>query len=238
MTRIKGVLFDKDGTLIDFTASWGALTREIIALYAPEDPELAAALGSAIGFDTKTGRFLPGSPVVSGGADEVAALMGALLPGIAPREIEAEANRLAAVAPVEPAPMLAETVDRLAGMGVILGVATHDSEAAAHAHLAALGLGGRFVFVSGYDSGHGLKPGPGMAQAFCRAVGLTPPEIVMVGDSIHDLGAGRAAGAAAAIGVLTGPASEGELAPHADAVLDGIADLPEFLTRAFPAPAR
>lgn len=235
MTRIKGVLFDKDGTLIDFTASWGALTREVIAVYAPDDPDLAAALGAAIGFDVGTGLFLPGSPVVSGGTDEVAALMSALLPGIAAEEIEAEANRLAAEARVEPAPKLAETIGRLAAMGVSLGVATHDSEAAAHAHLDALGLTGRFAFVSGYDSGHGLKPGPGMAEAFCRAAGLSPADIVMVGDSVHDLGAGRAAGAAASVGVLTGPAAAAELAPHADVVLDGIADLPDYLTRRFPA---
>ncbi|WP_340109934.1 HAD family hydrolase [Pikeienuella sp. HZG-20] len=238
LTRIKGALFDKDGTLIDFTATWRGLVEGMIATCAGEDAALAADLGAAIGFDPATGLFLPGSPVVAGSTGEVAALMAALLPGTHADEIEREANRRAAAAAgVSPTPGLMAALARLAEMGLTLGVATHDSEAAAHAHTRALGLDGRFAFIAGYDSGCGLKPGPGMVRAFCRATGLSPSDVVMVGDSVHDLGAGRAAGAAAAIGVLTGPAPEAELAPFADAILDAVADLPDFLIRQFPAGA-
>jgi phosphoglycolate phosphatase len=52
----------------------------------------------------------------------------------------------------------------------------------------------------------------------------------MIGDSLHDLHAGRAAGMAV-MGVLTGPATEAELAPHADVVLPSIAALPAWLDR-------
>ena len=87
----------------------------------------------------------------------------------------------------------------------------------------------QFDFIAGYDSGHGHKPGPGMLLAFAAATGLEPGEIVMIGDSVHDLGVGPAAGAALTIGVLTGPAAHEDLAPHADHVLDSIADLPALL---------
>ncbi|WP_246209506.1 HAD family hydrolase [Pikeienuella piscinae] len=241
-TRIKGALFDKDGTLIDFTATWRGLVEGMIADYAGPDEALRAALGAAIGFDVTTGLFLPGSPVVAGSTGEVAALMAALLPRVPAAEIEAEANRRAAAAGagdsdamLAPTPGLDEALERLSGMRLALGVATHDSEAAARAHVRALGLERRFSFYAGYDSGFGLKPGPGMARAFCSATGFAPEEIVMIGDSIHDLGAGRAAGAAAVIGVLTGPATEAELAPHADAIIHAVADLPDFLIRRFPA---
>jgi phosphoglycolate phosphatase len=50
----------------------------------------------------------------------------------------------------------------------------------------------------------------------------------MVGDSTHDLHAGRAAGMVC-VAVLTGVADRDELAPHADVVLDTIADLPRWL---------
>ena len=50
----------------------------------------------------------------------------------------------------------------------------------------------------------------------------------MVGDSMHDLHAGRSAGMRT-IGVLTGPASRADLTPHADVVLDTIADIPDWL---------
>jgi len=52
--------------------------------------------------------------------------------------------------------------------------------------------------------------------------------VVMVGDSTHDLIAGRAAGMAC-VGVLTGTAVEGDLAPFADAVLPDIGHLPGWL---------
>jgi phosphoglycolate phosphatase len=52
----------------------------------------------------------------------------------------------------------------------------------------------RFDFVAGFDSGYGAKPDPGPLLAFARAVDLPPARIVMVGDSAHDMSAGRAAG--------------------------------------------
>ena len=50
----------------------------------------------------------------------------------------------------------------------------------------------------------------------------------MVGDSTHDLIAGRAAGMWT-VGVLTGIAATDELAPYADAVLPDIGHLPGWL---------
>jgi phosphoglycolate phosphatase len=50
----------------------------------------------------------------------------------------------------------------------------------------------------------------------------------MVGDSTHDLQAGRAAGMRC-VGVLTGMAPRDVLAPHADVVLENIGALPDWL---------
>ena len=51
----------------------------------------------------------------------------------------------------------------------------------------------------------------------------------MVGDSTHDLMAGRAAGMQT-LAVLTGAAGAGELAPFADHVLAHIGDIPGWLS--------
>ena len=58
----------------------------------------------------------------------------------------------------------------------------------------------------GFDSGFGAKPALGPLLAFATAMGLLPDQVVMVGDSPHDLIAGRAA-RMHTIGVLTGLAS-------------------------------
>ena len=234
MATIKGVLFDKDGTLIDFTATWREAVEKIANHLAECDVTLTTTLCDAVGYDIRTKVFLPGSPVVAGSVDLVAELMASILPKWSAAEIEDLANRTAlemGADDLAPVARLRETLVALREMGFSLGVATHDAEATAHANIKMLGVDDLFDFVAGYDSGHGHKPGPGMPNAFAKAISADPSETVMVGDSVHDLGAGRAAGCALSVGVLTGPATEAELAPEGDIVLPSIADLPDVLAQ-------
>jgi len=55
--------------------------------------------------------------------------------------------------------------------------------------------------------------------------GLSPSEVMVVGDNVHDLEMGRNAGAGHVIGVLTGTGGHEHLAPLADRVIDSIRDL-------------
>jgi phosphoglycolate phosphatase len=67
-----------------------------------------------------------------------------------------------------------------------------------------------------------------MVLGFADHCALPPAAVALVGDSLHDLHAARAAGAVS-IAVLTGPLGEAgraELEPHADYVIGSIADLP------------
>ena len=59
-------------------------------------------------------------------------------------------------------------------------------------------------------------------------MGLPPASIAMIGDSRHDLLAGRAAGMPT-VAVLTGVAEAAELASVADAVLPDIGHLPDWI---------
>lgn len=67
-----------------------------------------------------------------------------------------------------------------------------------------------------------------MLLAFARHCNLTPAQVLMVGDSRHDLIAGRAAGMAT-LAVLTGVAGAADLADLADAVRPDIGHIPELL---------
>ncbi len=229
--EIQALLFDKDGTLFDFEKSWGAFGRRVIYELAAGEPRLMRALAEAAGVDPETGGFRPGSPIVAGANAEIVAAWIALLPQWEADELEGwlrlEAEKMDPRFLVPAAPELAALLDGLLAEGYALGVATNDAEAAARRQLGALEA--RFAFIAGYDSGFGQKPEPGPVLAFADAVGRRPAEIAMIGDSVHDLAAARAAGCAAAIGVLTGPARREDLAADADAVLDSIADLPAWL---------
>lgn len=232
-STIRGLLFDKDGTLFDFQATWGAVVDETLSRLA-KTAAMADAMAADIGFERGSRRFLPGSPVVAGSLGEIAGILATHRPDLAQREIERTAIACAdeATANGDLAPAVPDLAGFLAGLaanGYTLGVATHDTEAAARYQLETVGALEVFDFVAGYDSGHGLKPGPGMLLAFAKATGLAPAQIAMIGDSVHDLRVAPAAGAALGVGVLTGPATAEDLADDADHILSSIADLPSLL---------
>lgn len=221
---IDGVIFDKDGTLFDFRASWGAWAARLLGILSEENAIPAERLGAAIGYDPASGRFDPGSVVIAGTPDEIARDLALALPGVGADELESRINRLAEGAPMLPAVDLGAVLGDLRSRGLRIGLATNDVEDAARAHLAAHGIIGLFDYIAGYDSGHGPKPGPGMCLAFARQTGIDPGRVVMVGDSAHDLEAGRRAGMRT-VAVLTGVAGAADLAPLADAVLPDIGHL-------------
>jgi phosphoglycolate phosphatase len=230
MTEIRGLLFDKDGTLFDFMATWGQWTRSLLDDLASGSAELSETLARAVGYDRAAGRFTPDSPVIAHTPAEIAEALLPHLPGASPMSLVARMDALsAAAAQVEAVPLL-PLFRQFRGMGLKLGLVTNDSEAPARAHLARAGVAELFDFIAGSDSGHGAKPAPGPLLAFATRFGLRPDQILMVGDSRHDLVAGRAAGMPTA-GVLTGLAGRGDLDPLADVVLPDIGHLPLWLER-------
>lgn len=230
---IKGIVFDKDGTLFDFATTWEAWAASFLLRMAKGDRARAARLGEAIGFDFETRSFRRDSLVIAGTAGEVAAALQPLVPEMSAAHLLDVLNEEAGQAPQAQAVPLVPFLADLRGRGLALGVATNDAEAPARAHLDSAGVTASFDFIAGFDSGHGGKPGPGQLLAFCAEVGLDPDVVVMVGDSLHDLRAGRAAGMRT-LAVLTGLADANDLTPHADAVLPDIGHIPNWLDRQIP----
>lgn len=228
MSRTEAVLFDKDGTLFDFHATWSVWAHGVIHDLAGGAPGLMARLADAAHYDLGARRFRPTSPIVAGTNREAAECFAAVLPGWPVEEIELHLMARAARAPLAPAVPLGPYLQGLSARGLALGVVTNDTESGARAHLGASHVLEQFDFVAGFDSGHGAKPAPGPLLAFARAVAVAPARVVMVGDSPHDLIAGRAAGMQC-IGVLTGTASRADLAPLADIVLPDIGHIPDWL---------
>lgn len=224
---IKAVIFDKDGTLFDFRRSWGGWVEQVLADLAG-DGALRAALANAMDYDLEARAFRPDSLVIAGTTAEVAMALHPHLRGWSLAALADHLNARAAAAPMVPATDLRPLFEALRARGLPLGLATNDSEAPARAHLARAGVADLFDFVAGYDSGWGAKPAPGQLLAFAEAVETPPQAIAMVGDSLHDLHAARAAGMQA-VAVLTGIAGHPDLAPHADVVLPDISHLPGWL---------
>jgi phosphoglycolate phosphatase len=224
---IDGVVFDKDGTLFDFRQSWGVWAVRLLEQLATDQAH-AAALAAAIGYYPEQQDFHPDSPVIAATAEDIAEVLLPHLAGYSQSSLISRINALAQDAVMAPAVPLRPVLQGLRDKGLKIGLATNDTEAPARAHLSAHGVLDLFDFVAGYDSGHGPKPGPGMCLAFARQTGIDPARAVMVGDSCHDLIAGRAAGMRC-VAVLTGIAKADELQPHADVILPNIGALAAWI---------
>lgn len=236
--RLRGVLLDKDGTLIDYWRTWVPINREAALFAASGDAALARELLAFGGHDPDTDRITPGSVLAAGSLDDIAQAFATCLGERTPPGLAAGIDAVFRDGGARHSVLVADavrTLDRLAAMGLALGVATNDTAGGLAASLGRHeGLIGRFRFLAGCDSGHGAKPEPGMVLAFAAATGLAPDAIAVVGDAVHDLEMGRRAGAGLCIGVLGGTSPRAALAPHADLVIEHLADLPAVLIGSRP----
>lgn len=234
MAEYHGIVFDKDGTLIDIQASWVSAGLEVATLMCEHagSPERVPELLDSAGFDRAQGRLAPDSEWAAGTTESLLEGWAGLLNlrrSLLPSMLDAMCEH--AVRNVTPLADLHHVFDRLEALGLTLGVTTMDTEAAAIGCMRRLGVMQRLHFVCGCDSGFGHKPGPGMVEAFCRARSLTAQQVVVVGDTPHDMRMGRAAGAGLVIGVTSGVADREVLAPLADAVADDVSEVPSLLAR-------
>ncbi|KQY19970.1 HAD family hydrolase [Rhizobium sp. Root482] len=228
---IAGILFDKDGTLLDYVKSWVPVNYEVATIAANGDAALARRLLLAGGMDPDTGHVTPDSLLAAGTAAEIAA--GMVAAG-APYTVEALtekfdglfANSAAYAVPVTD---LAAFFADLHAKGYRLGVASSDNERSIRGTAKRFGFDTYLHYVAGYDSGFGVKPQPGMVHGFCAATGLQPHQVAVVGDNNHDLHMGRNAGAGLTVAVLTGTGSPQSLAAASDHCLNDITELEAVL---------
>lgn len=226
--RAQALLFDKDGTLFDFQKTWAGWVAELIGQRADGDVSIADGLSQAMGFDLVQKQFLPDSIAIAGTALQTAELVLEYYPGMTAKQLARDFDKAAeGVVPVEVLALPA-FLDELVELGLRLGIATNDGEASARAQLGRFNVTDRFEYIAGYDSGFGAKPDAGMCSAFSDHTGIEPGQIAMIGDSLHDLHAGRAAGMQC-VAVLTGVATEADLAPVADVVLPDVSHLRAWL---------
>lgn len=177
-SQIKGLLFDKDGTLLDFQATWGRWSVELIRALGAGNAERQGLLASELGVDMQSSRVLPGSVIVAGSPDDIGAAVAAF-DTFSVGSDEISRRVLASAESVQPVAVngLAKTLDDLRGRGLVLGVATNDAEHIARANLAQLEIERHFGYVAGFDSGYGVKPGPGMCLGFAEYAGFDAQQI-------------------------------------------------------------
>lgn len=227
--KIKGVLFDKDGTLIDVHSTWIPIYRQMLGELFATDEDGANALMGQVGYDHAKQGFRPGSIIAAG---TTAQLVDVWWPGLDARG-RAEKIRMidhdfgalvnASLVPLMP---LEPIFTELRSMGLKLGVATNDSHVAARNHMSAVGVIEHFEDIIAADTVPVAKPSGNMIRRFADVTGLAPSAIAMVGDNSHDMEEARNGGAGLAIAVLSGNAGHDDIAHLADHTVASVAELP------------
>jgi phosphoglycolate phosphatase-like HAD superfamily hydrolase len=226
------VIFDKDGTLLDFHAMWGGWALELGArLEAAARRPVAPDVWAAIGFDPSSRAIAPRGPLavatMAGVEDLVATVIRRWCPnvGAARRVVEEAWFEPDPVSTARPLADLASLFGQLRSAARRVGLATNDDREPTLATLRALGVDGLVDAIVCADDGLPVKPEPDAVLAVCERLGVAPGRAAMVGDLPVDMAMGRAAGAGRVIGVTSGLATADELGPLADVVLGSVAEL-------------
>ena len=227
---VHGILFDKDGTLIDYHDSFMPLNWQMARTLADGDEELARELMILGGWDPDSDRITSGSALAAWTLREIAELMHQRLGGDVGFIYEAIHRSF------EDGPTHAVAVADLPGLlgpmksaGIRLGISTSDHTRAAQETVERFQLSEIMDFVIGYDAGYGPKPTPGIINGFCAMFDINAANVMVVGDNSHDIDFARNGGAGWAVGVLTGTSSREELEPIADVVIDDITEIPALI---------
>lgn len=226
------VIFDKDGTLIDFNYMWAPWVIDLAQrLESACGFPLAGTIFKSFGFDASTSRVLPNGPLATWSMTSLRDLASTVLVESniplpdAERAVELAWRTPDAVKFAHPVADLTGVFKTLRGKGVKIAVATSDDRNGTEETLEALGLAGYVNAVVAADDGPPTKPAPDMVLHLCRILQISPKQSVVVGDSQADMEMGRSASAGLTVGVLTGVSSKEVLASHADVVIPSIEDL-------------
>lgn len=226
------VIFDKDGTLLEFAPMWGAWALGLgRRLETATRRPVAGDVFAAIGFDPASGRIQPNGPLAIATnlelQDRIAAVVRRWCPSVAAarRAVESAWFEPDPVASAVPLTDLARLFGDLREAGRRIAIATTDDRAPTDATLRALGIRADVSALACGDDGLGRKPEPGMVLAICAALATPPDRTAVVGDGVVDLRMGRAAGVARTIAVLSGLGSRHDLEPEADALIGSVAEL-------------
>lgn len=216
----KAILFDLDGTLIDSAPDIAAAVNELLAgrdLPPLKVDQIRAMIGGGVMKLVERAFAASGSPLAGSALEEANRDMAPIY-----RRHLTGLTRLM--------PGVRETLTHFHLNGTAMGVVTNKPQLATREILLHFHLTEYLGAIVGGDAVTKLKPAPDALLLALDQLQAEPYEALMVGDSVSDVGAARAAGMPVALlrgGYTQVPVEE----LGADLVCDSLLDLPSAMQR-------
>ena len=229
------IVFDKDGTLIDFNLTWATRTAAWIQTMVDSvngGPELSHEIARTTGYDWQNKQVLADGPIAVSTVTKLVALAAGELYKYGLLWHEAEKVVIESIIPTLGAPFkegeiialgdVKGTFRLLKEAGIKIAVATGDNRQPTDETLTALEIEAYVDAVRCGDDPLPEKPDPAVLMGIAQELGIETSQMLMVGDTINDMLAGHNAGVAGCIGITGSTGSAGQLANHADVLIDSI----------------
>lgn len=237
--KVDAIIFDKDGTLLDFDAFWISVTvkalEDVFRVLSMDDfhlPEIMEALGVHEGVTDVDGALCKGTYEEIGHiVYDVLSRYGCLASRDAVAEMVLKGyNHSVDAGQILPTcPQLKEVLTSLKEQGKCLALVTTDNPLITEKCLRALDIYPLFDKIYTDDGKTPTKPDPYCAHALCEHFGLDQQAVVMVGDTLTDMRFAKNAGITA-VGLARTAESKAVLLTMADAVIDNMTQLPDAIS--------
>ena len=239
---IKGIIFDKDGTLFDYGKVWGPVVRDAIysglqSISIPDDKkkECAYAFMRVLGVDAEGNTYPDG--IIFRHDRLIAAFfrvlavtlhyhinpvkVGMLFRIFLSKDEKGIAKRISTME----FPGVADVFQEADRRGYRMGIVTNDSTVSTKLFLDRMGISQYIVFLRTKDSHVKAKPNPEALREFCQENGLESSEVAIIGDTLVDMEFAHQGKAGYRIAVLTGSGDIERLTKNADAVYPTLHDV-------------
>ncbi|MNO76199.1 Pyrophosphatase PpaX [compost metagenome] len=244
----RGILFDKDGTLLNFMDMWGTWADKLVQLIedhlAIMEAEPGGRVSDWLGLVYNKQGILVGydktGPLAMGTEEEVTALLAWRFyhAGMPWNEAVVKVRELNALAmievercrPAHPLPGLLDFLVSCSRAGIALGIVTSDTTAEALKHLEWMGMRNYFCSIVGRDRVSRGKPDPEMVTLALREMRISAGNCILIGDSNGDMIMAKRAELRAAVGIAGDIALGEEYLLDADFIVTGYADMTVQLT--------
>ncbi|MFD1176117.1 HAD family hydrolase [Paenibacillus puldeungensis] len=242
--EVEAILFDKDGTLIDFIHTWGRWS-ELLYVHFSEElkkrnlPPLQDCFlqkwGIAYDENGAISDYDRNGPLSMGTVDELLSLLTweGYRKGLswAEAKVLAHSSRVHADRYLEASrtaklmPDVLQFLEQCRSSGIVMGVVTADETEAAEKHLEWLGIRDYFAVCIGADQVTQGKPYPEMVETACRKLSVSCSRTAVIGDTNGDMLMARSAGSAVAVGISIPSKFGGTGLAEADFVISSYREL-------------